>query len=151
MSEIPVMPNLQQAQDGVMPRPHRVTLVLERGYVGVHVGVRLVCPEGGCQPVAACRECGRPVDDREAEDAGQPGRCEWCPTGDEECWIKSWFDNLSGEEMYDGPELDLTGRTFPVPIECSWDGDSLTWRVVGEAREPVVDPHEARLLEDGWA
>jgi hypothetical protein len=109
--------------------PHKVTLVLDRE----SVAVRLVCPEGGCGPPQQCAECGRPIDGREAEANGHSERCVDCPTPPDECWIKTWFDNLRGEEMLEGPECDLTGRTLPVPIKCWWDGDSLCWCVAEEA------------------
>lgn len=104
--------------------PHKVTLVLE----GDSVDVKLICPEGGCETASRCAICGRAFDDQET------GRCYDCPEpgAQAECWVKSWFDNVRGEEMYGGAELDLAGRTLPVPIECEWDGDCMRWRVVDE-------------------
>lgn len=108
--------------------PHKVTLVLDCE----DVSIRLICPESGCEPAQQCSECGRPFDDAEATANGYAERCADCPSPTDECWIKSWFDNLRGEEMLEGPECDLTGRTLPVPIECEWDGDCLRWHVVEE-------------------
>lgn len=103
--------------------PHKVTLVLERE----SVFVKLICPNGGCETGSRCASCGRAIDDLETE------RCYDCPEpGTRECWIKSWFDNFRGEEMLEGPECDLTGRTLPVPIKTWWDGDSLCWCVAEE-------------------
>lgn len=108
--------------------PHKVTLVLDRGSVYVN----LICPEGGCDPASHCCECGRPLDDVEAKDAGQPDRCDLCPSDVDECWIKTWFDNSDGAELYGDIALDLAGRTLPLPIHCEWDGDTLVWYVVQE-------------------
>lgn len=104
--------------------PHKVTLMLERD----RVVVKLVCPDGGCETASRCGLCGRAFDDQETAccyDCPPPGSVR-------ECWVKSWFDNVPGDEMYDGPDLDFTGRTLPVPIECDWDGDCLQWHVVEE-------------------
>jgi hypothetical protein len=105
--------------------PHKVTLVLSSS----GVWVRLICPKDGCGPASHCAECGRPIDDAEAQDAGRPERCELCPVDTDECWVKSWFDNRDGAEMYGGRDLDLTGRTLPVSIDCYWDGDTLIWQL----------------------
>jgi hypothetical protein len=100
-----------------MREPHKVTLVIEDDLVIV----RLVCPVGGCEPAQQCSECGQLL--------GASERCYACPSPDDECWVKSWFDNLDALYMHVG-ECDLTGRTLPVPIECEWDGESLMWHVV---------------------
>jgi hypothetical protein len=102
--------------------PHKVTLVLGPG----GAEVRLICPKNGCPPPVECPECGRLVNDLET------GRCEWCPRPDDECWVRSWFDNLDGWEMYDGSVCDLTGRSLPLPISERFDLDSLRWRVAEE-------------------
>lgn len=106
--------------------PHKVTLVLGRD----SVYVKLICPEDGCEPAAFCGECGRPFDNAEAKEMGQPDRCDLCPTETGECWVKSWFDNCDGAGLYGDVELDLAGRTLPLPIHCEWDGDTLVWHVL---------------------
>jgi hypothetical protein len=110
-----------------MPEPHKVTLVLGRG--GAYV--KLICPEGGCEPASACSECGRSFDDAEAKDVGQPERCGLCPSYTDECWVKTWFDNRDGAELYGDVDLDLAGRLLPLPIHCEFDGDTLIWHVLG--------------------
>jgi hypothetical protein len=101
---------------------HRVELEFEDGIYG-----KLICPESGCQPATVCASCGRDV----ATDEGE--RCYDCPEpGDAaECWIKTWFDNLSVSELLRG--------SLTIEVDCSWDGDTMTAEVVR-----AVEPAEAK-------
>lgn len=103
--------------------PHKVTLVLGPG----EPEVRLICPGSGCRPPEFCDTCQRPV-----AESGGADRCPDCPRAGDECWVKTWFDNLDGWEMYDGSVCDLTGRSLPLPISERFDGHSLRWRVAEE-------------------
>ena len=73
---------------------HRVEITFEDGTF-----LRLICPESGCEPP-------------EPGEGSEP---------DDECWIKSWFDNCTAEELLDGTievlfdaEADDGGPTFTV-------------------------------------
>lgn len=102
---------------------HRVEVGFEAGY---GMRLKLIHPEGSCEPATACAECGQRITDP----AREP--CPDCPTEvkDGECWLQGWVDNLTADELLAG-EVE-----FPVVPEC--DGETLTLHV---AAEPEDIPH----------
>jgi hypothetical protein len=98
---------------------HRVLLEFEAGYGPT---LKLIHPDGACEPATACSECGRKLTDP----ATPP--CEVCPEPSGECWLADWVDNLTAEEMLAGPV------EFAVVPEC--DGETLTLHVAAE-QEPT--------------
>jgi hypothetical protein len=85
---------------------HRVVIEFDDG-----IYAKLVCPESGCTPASMCSECGRAIGDPETKP------CYDCPSASDECWIKSWFDNCTADELLRG--------TVTVEIVAEWDGDHL--------------------------
>jgi hypothetical protein len=88
------------------PEGHRVLIEFDDG-----VYAKLICPESGCEPTKFCGYCGSAYDDPEAEGCSDC-RDDEAPT---ECWIKTWFDNLTADELLHG--------SIEVPIRAEWDGD----------------------------
>ena len=88
---------------------HRVVLDFDGG-----IGVKLICPPGGCEPASTCGECHRHIDDPEPDNPP----CPFCPDPDgTECWVKTWFDNVDAEELLHG--------AITVEVDAEWDGDHL--------------------------
>ena len=75
---------------------------------------RLECPEGGgCRggPLS-CGLCGADLNDPEGS------RCYDCQDmSGEECWVKTWFDNLAADELLHGK--------ITVTIDPQWNGDTM--------------------------
>ena len=92
------------------------------------VTARLICPnDGSCQPAMACASCGRSLDDSEVEP------CYDCrEAASDECWIKTWFDNCTADELLHG--------SVTVEIDAEWDGDTLV--------ATLGDPRSAHQGED---
>jgi len=88
-------------------RRHRVVLTFNDGLYA-----KLICPDGGCKPPSFCSECGRDLHDQESEPCYD---CAGAVT--EECWIKTWFDNCTADELLHG--------SLTVELDCEWDGDRL--------------------------
>lgn len=103
---------------------HRVVLEFDDG-----LHAKLICPEAGCVPAANCASCGRAYADAETEPCYD---CREPPP--DECWIKTWFDNCSPEELLHG---EVT-----VNVDAEWDGDSLVATIAepsaGVMRRPVA-------------
>lgn len=92
---------------------HRVVITFDDG-----CSLKLICPEQGCVPASVCSECYRNVDDDERNP------CPACPDPEStECWVKSWFDNCTYDELLHG---EIT-----VEVECEWDGDHIDVEIVG--------------------
>jgi hypothetical protein len=103
---------------------HRVEIEFDDG-----VGAKLICPESGCTPAGYCAACGRGVDDDETKP------CYDCPdSANTECWVKSWFDNCTADEL-------LAGKLV-VEIDAEWDGDHMTARIVASAPAVVPVAHD---------
>jgi hypothetical protein len=93
---------------------HRVVIDFDDG-----VSAKLICPDSGCELPRDCAICGRPVD------AGNEiKRCYDCPSPTDECWIKSWFDSLTADELLHG--------SVEVPIRAEWDGDHMVAHIEPE-------------------
>lgn len=100
---------------------HRVEIEFDDG-----VYAKLICPESGCHPATMCAQCGR-----EVQGPSEEG-CYDCRDGfTDECWIKTWFDNLAASELLVG--------TITVEIEAHFDDDRMVASVLG-----AVDPAEAK-------
>lgn len=95
------------------PPAHRVVLTFDDG-----VYAKLVCPDGGgCVGSEVCGICGRNLTDPESSP------CYDCTDMDPgECWVKTWFDNCTAEELLRG---ELT-----VVIDATWTGDHMTAQIV---------------------
>ena len=90
---------------------HRVVLTFGDG----GLSAELLCPESGCSPATHCPECWT--------DIGPKG-CECSPErASDECWVKSWFDNLMPEEILHG--------SVAVTIDPEFDGDTVRAHIVG--------------------
>jgi hypothetical protein len=96
--------------------PHRVVLEFDDG-----CHARLVCPDdGSCQPAQVCGECYRHVDDAEKPP------CDACPRPEDTgCWLKSWFDNSTYDELMHGK--------VTVEIDAEWNGDYVIASIVEPA------------------
>jgi hypothetical protein len=100
---------------------HRVVLTFENGFGPT---AKLICPESGCTPAGTCAHCGRDLDDEETKP------CYDCADSEgwrHECWIKTWFDNLTPDELMDG--------SVTVEIDAEWNGDHIIAHIVGAVRE----------------
>jgi hypothetical protein len=99
---------------------HRVVLTFDNGLVA-----KLICPPGdSCVGSKVCVMCGREVRDPESTP------CYDCrDMNPDECWVKTWFDNVSPEELLHG--------TVEVEIDATWDGDHMIARIV----EPPAAAH----------
>lgn len=94
---------------------HRVVLTFDDG-----VSAKLVCPDAGCTPATVCASCGRSFDDPDSSP------CYDCSqTSGDECWVKSWFDNLTVDELLRG---EVT-----VWIDATYDGDHFAATIIGAA------------------
>jgi hypothetical protein len=103
------------AEDKDKGARHRVVLEFDGGLC-----LRLICPESGCSPAQYCGECYRNIDDDEREP------CDSCPRPeDTECWLKSWFDNSSYDELLSG---EVT-----VEVDVEWDGDHVNVEIANPA------------------
>lgn len=92
-----------------MDAQHRVELTIEDGYLSM----KLIHPDSGCEPPTVCA-CGRDLSD--TDDTG----CYDCRDGllsADSCWLSSWFDNLTPDELLHG-RVSLT-----VPIQAEWKND----------------------------
>jgi hypothetical protein len=112
---------------GVVPgwSGHTITLEFEGGYAP---RLKLHCPPGViCSTGSTCGGCGRDVD--APDDDGE--RCYDCPEpgSPRECWVKSWTDNLSADEVLSG--------TVVLPVTTSFDGDSLTLEIAAVPEGPA--------------
>ena len=97
---------------------HRVEI--EFGTYGV--SGKLICPESGCKPATTCADCGR---DKEPSD----GCCDVCADGlGDECWIKTWFDNVGVDELLHG--------NVTVEIDAEWDGETIIANITGVVPAP---------------
>lgn len=85
---------------------HRVVLTFDDG-----VTAKLVCPDNGCTPANICG-CGRDLNEPESEPCYDCGDAE---TWRDECWLKTWFDDLTADELLHG--------TIEFPVTATWDGD----------------------------
>lgn len=98
---------------------HRVALTFDDGVYG-----KLICPDDeSCKPSTTCGACGAALDDPEAKRCYD---CEGATPG--ECWVKSWFDNCTVDELLHG---ELT-----VEIAAEWDGDRFVATIEGEVPAP---------------
>lgn len=94
---------------------HRVVLTFDDG-----VSAKLICPESGCVPGLTCGLCGRDLQDPESTP------CYDCSDGfKDECWVKTWFDNVGADEL-------LKGST-EVTIDAEWDQDHMVANIVPSA------------------
>jgi hypothetical protein len=98
---------------------HRVELTFEPSY---GVTGKLICPESGCSSSKLCGHCGRDLHDTEATPCYD---CKDAAKWADECWVKTWFDNLTADEM-------LSGK-LTVEIDAQWDGDQLIAHIGQEA------------------
>jgi hypothetical protein len=96
---------------------HRVVIEFDGGG---GAGAKLICPESGCVPAEFCGVCGSAYGDPEAEGCSDC-RDDEAPT---ECWIKTWFDNVSADELLHG--------SIEVPIRAEWDGDHMVAHIEPE-------------------
>ncbi len=86
---------------------HRVVLRFDDG-----VYADLVCPEeGSCEDADRCGNCGRLYTDLEALACGDCLGIE----SQQECWLKTWFDNLMPEELLHGK--------LEVSVDVRWEDD----------------------------
>jgi hypothetical protein len=107
---------------------HRVVLEFDGG----GISATLTCPTNGdgCHPAMSCSHCGRDYADPEAT------RCYDCKDADpDECWIKTWFDNESAEDLLHG--------SVEISIDAEWDMDHLVARIVDPALASEGTPEEA--------
>jgi hypothetical protein len=103
---------------------HRVMLAFEDG---CGLSAKLICPESGCTPAGSCAACGRDLDDSESKPCYDcTDSAEWR----DECWVKTWFDNVSADEL-------LSGRVT-VEIDADWDGDHMIAHIVGVVPEESI-------------
>jgi hypothetical protein len=104
---------------------HRVEITFEAGY---GPSAKLICPEGGCEKPGWCAECGRALNDPDDTSEGcyDCRDATWC----DECWLKTWFDNLSVDDL-------LAGKLV-VEIDGIWTGDGAVAQIVGTAAEVVA-------------
>lgn len=107
-------------ESAAVPEPwkgHTITLDFDGGYASL----RLHCPPGdACSSGSICGGCGR---DLESPDPEQKP-CYDCPKPGEDrgCWVKSWTDNLSVEDMMQG--------TLTLAVDPEFDGEGLTLHIV---------------------
>ena len=96
---------------------HRVVITFEDP-----ITVRLICPESGCEPP-------------EPGEGSEP---------DDECWIKSWFDNCTAEE--------LLGGDIEVPFYAEADDGGPTFIVIDPAQSlrSKVEGEIKDLRHIGW-
>src|ERR1044072_5138942 len=94
---------------------HKLRLRFDDG-----IWAELICPDMGCVGSEVCGHCGRTLSDKEAEP------CYDCRDVLEttECWVRSWFDNCTADELFHGSVL--------LNIDCTWDGDSMIAEIVEE-------------------
>lgn len=83
--------------------PHRLEIELGEG----SFWVKLICPEGGCDPGTQCAYCGADITDPESD------RCYDCKgMQPDECVLRGWVDNV-------GAELVQGKITLPV-VDVEW-------------------------------
>lgn len=100
-----------------LPEPSDHALKLEFG--DGQFNATVICPEKGCKPSYACRQCGRQIDDAET------ARCYDCPTESAPCWLRSWEPDGIIDECVTG--------TLTVPITAAWDGEYPVVKIVDPA------------------
>jgi hypothetical protein len=101
---------------GTSTTRHRVVLAFENGF---GLTAKLVCPESGCASSETCSQCGRDLRDPESKPCYD---CADSAGWRDECWIKTWFDNLTPDELLDGQ--------VTVEIDAEWDGDHIIAHIV---------------------
>jgi hypothetical protein len=107
---------------------HRVVLNFEGG-----IFAQLICPGDGRCLVKKCPAC-----KADLTKAGSK-RCDACEEiNPDECWLKSWFDAMSGEEL-------LAGK-IEFPVWAEQDGDQPLVHIV-----PVPAPDEPPQQEEAAA
>lgn len=101
---------------------HRLKISIDDGVAHSE----LICPERGCVASSTCGQCGRDVDDTEAEP------CYDCPDRPSPCWLQTWAENE-----------DLTSYTADQPlgvfaIDATYD-DELVVTIVGPVSSSAGD------------
>jgi hypothetical protein len=98
---------------------HRVVLDFAEGTVFA----QLICPPGDRCLVKECPACKADLTKAESE------RCDACEeVNPDECWLKSWFDAMDGEELLQGK--------IEFPVDAEWDGDQPLVHIVGLPAPP---------------
>lgn len=112
---------------------HRLILEFDGG----GMNAKLICPpDGSCKGGISCGLCGRDLNDPESTP------CYDCKDSNpDECWIKTWFDNESPEDLLHG-EVE-------VAIDCEWDEDHLVANITADPNdtERVTLEQHARVME----
>jgi len=101
---------------------HRVVIEFDDG-----VRAKLVCPESGCMPAQNCAQCGRDLRPRDEAEQQAEGiepcyDCKDAESWRDECWIKTWFDNIDATEL-------LAGKVT-VEIDAEWDLDHMVAHII---------------------
>jgi hypothetical protein len=101
---------------------HRVEIAFDDG-----VSAKLICPESGCTPAQKCGQCGRDLRPRDEAEQREEGiepcyDCKDAASWRDECWIKTWFDNVGADEL-------LAGK-ITVEIDAEWDVDHMVAHIV---------------------
>jgi hypothetical protein len=102
---------------------HRVVIEFDGGAMTCE----LICPESGCEPAQNCSECGRDLRppalaEQRAEGIEPCYDCEDAERWADECWIKTWFDNVGADELLHGK--------VTVEIDTEWDIDHMVAHIV---------------------
>lgn len=108
---------------------HRVEIEFDGGAVSG----KLICPESGCVPAQNCSQCGRELHPRDLTEQREEGiepcyDCKDAESWRDECWIKTWFDNVGVDELLHG--------NVTVEIEAEWDGDTIVANITDVVPAP---------------
>lgn len=118
------------------PTGHRVVIEFDGG----GTSAQLICPDSGCLPAQNCASCGRDLSLDEAEGIAPCYDCKDAAAWRDECWIKTWFDNLDAAEL-------LAGKVT-VEIDAEWDMDHPVARIRSVLPSPSAETGLREALEE---
>jgi hypothetical protein len=76
------------------------------------LGAELICPPNRSECANTCPCCDADLSDADSK------RCRECEeTNVDECWLRSWFDNVEPEELLAG------SVEFPIAVEVGESGE----------------------------